>query len=110
MLFRSYRYGVGANYRHSDAWTFKMGVAFDQTPVNDTDRTPRLPDQDRTWLSFGAKYGISNDTGVDFGYAHLFIKEAPINQNAGNPVAFGVINGTYKGSVDIFGVQLSHRF
>jgi long-chain fatty acid transport protein len=106
----TYRYGLGATYRHSDAWSFKMGVAFDQTPVNDTDRTPRLPDQDRTWLSFGAKYGISNDTAVDVGYAHLFIKDASINQSAGNPTAFGVINGTYKGSVDIFGMQLSHRF
>jgi long-chain fatty acid transport protein len=106
----TYRYGLGATYRHSDAWSFKMGVAVDQSPVNDTDRTPRLPDKDRTWLSFGAKYGLSNDTTVDVGYAHLFVKDASINQNAGNPTAFGTILGSYKASVDILGVQLAHRF
>ena len=106
----TYRYGLGAVYRHSDTWTFKAGVAFDQTPVNDTDRTPRLPDQDRTWLSFGAKYGISKDSSLDVGYAHLIIKDASINQSAGNAVAFGLIQGTYKASVDILGVQFSQRF
>lgn len=106
----TYRYGVGVTYRHSDAWSFKAGAAIDQAPVNDTDRTPRLPDQDRTWISFGAKYGVSNDTTVDVGYAHLIIKDASINQNGGNTTANGLILGSYKGSVDIFGVQLAHRF
>jgi long-chain fatty acid transport protein len=106
----TYRYALGATYRASDAWSIKVGVALDQTPVNDTDRTPRLPDQDRTWVSVGAKYGLSSDTTVDFGYAHLIIKDASINQNAGNTTAFGLINGTYKASVDILGVQLAHRF
>ena len=34
----------------------RFGVAFDQTPVNDTDRTPRLPDSDRWWLAIGGEY------------------------------------------------------
>jgi long-chain fatty acid transport protein len=106
----TYRYGLGATYRASDAWSFKVGVALDQSPVNDTDRTPRLPDQDRTWVSVGAKYGLSNDATVDVGYAHLIIKDASINQSAGNPTAFGVINGSYKASVDILGAQFSYRF
>jgi long-chain fatty acid transport protein len=106
----TYRYAVGATYRHSDAWSFKVGVALDQTPVNDTDRTPRLPDQDRTWLSVGAKYGLSNDTTLDLGYAHLMVKDASINQNAGNTTANGLILGSYKASIDILGVQLAHRF
>jgi long-chain fatty acid transport protein len=106
----TYRYGVGITYRHSDAWSFKAGAAIDQTPVNDTDRTPRLPDQDRTWLSLGVKYGVSNDTTVDVGYAHLMVKDASINQNAGNTTANGLILGSYKSSIDILGAQLAHRF
>jgi long-chain fatty acid transport protein len=104
------RYGVGATYRYSDSWSFKTGVAYDQTPVNDTDRTPRLPDQDRTWLSFGGQYRLSKDSTLDLGYAHLFVKDATINQNAGNTTAFGLISGTYKGIVDIFGAQFAYRF
>src|SRR4029450_8986937 len=45
------RFSGGANYRDGDKWTFRGGVAFDQTPVRDAERTPRLPDEDRTWLA-----------------------------------------------------------
>jgi long-chain fatty acid transport protein len=106
----TWRYGVGATYRHSNAWSFKVGVAFDQTPVNDTDRTPRLPDQDRKWLSFGAQYRVSNTGQIDIGYAHLFIKDTSINQNAGNTARNGLISGTYDASINIFGLQYSQTF
>ena len=87
-----------------------MGFAFDQTPVNDTDRTARLPDNNRLWLSFGGQYKLSKDGTLDFGYAHLFIKNATINQNAGSAAANGQLVGTYKGWVDILGVQFAYRF
>jgi len=106
----TWRFGVGAVHRYDDAWSIKMGLAYDQTPVNDTDRTARLPDNNRLWLSAGGQYKLSKTGTLDFGYAHLFIKDAPINQNGGNAAANGQLVGTYKGSVDILGVQLAHRF
>jgi len=106
----TWRFGVGATNRLSDAWSLKMGIAYDKTPVNDTDRTPRLPDQDRTWLSLGGQYRLSKDGTLDLGYAHLFVKEASINQNAGNTTAYGLISGSYKSSIDILGVQFTYRF
>ncbi len=107
----TWRVGVGAVHRYDDAWSIKMGFAYDQTPVNDTDRTARLPDNNRLWLSVGGQYKVSKDGTLDFGYAHLFIKDAPINQN--NPPATaggGRLVGTYKGSVDILGAQFVYRF
>ena len=106
----TWRVGVGAIHRYNDAWSTKMGLAYDQTPVNDTDRTARLPDNNRLWLSVGGQYKLSKDGTLDFGYAHLFIKDAPINQNGGNAAANGQLVGTYKGSVDIFGAQFAYRF
>src|SRR6266480_2181405 len=107
----TWRVGVGAVHRYDDAWSIKMGFAFDQTPVNDTDRTARLPDNNRLWLSVGGQYKLSKDGTLDFGYAHLFIKDAPINQlNPTPPAANGQLVGTYKGSVDIFGAQFAYRF
>ncbi len=106
----TWRVGVGAVYRYDDAWAIKMGAAYDQSPVNDTDRTPRLPDNNRLWLSFGGQYKLSKDGTLDFGYAHLFIKDATINQNAGSTAANGLLAGTYKGSVDVFGAQFAYRF
>ena len=106
----TWRVGVGAIHRYNDAWSMKMGLAYDQTPVNDTDRTARLPDNNRLWLSFGGQYKLSKAATLDFGYAHLFIKDAPINQNGGNAAANGQLVGTYKGSVDILGAQFAYRF
>ena len=103
----TWRVGVGAVHRYDDAWSIKMGLAYDQTPVNDTDRTARLPDQNRLWLSVGGQYKLSKDGTLDFGYAHLFIKDASINQNPGTAIQ---LTGTYKGSIDILGVQYAHRF
>jgi len=103
----TWRVGVGAVYRYDDAWSIKTGLAYDQTPVNDTDRTARLPDQNRIWLSFGGQYKLSKDGTLDFGYAHLFVKDASINQNPGTAIQ---LTGTYKGTIDIFGAQFAYRF
>src|SRR5437867_988250 len=106
----TWRVGVGATYRASDDWSIKTGLAYDQTPVNDTDRTPRLPDNNRLWLSVGGQYRLSKAGTLDFGYAHLFIKDASINQNAGSAAANGQLVGTYKGTVDVLGAQFAYRF
>jgi long-chain fatty acid transport protein len=106
----TWRYSVGANYHMNDQWKFRGGLAFDQTPVPDSTRTPRLPDQDRTWVALGAQYRMSPAAVVDMGYAHLFVKDANINQNDGNQNLNGLINGTYNSKIDIFSVQLTYNF
>lgn len=104
----TWRFSVGANYRYSDNWTFRGGLAFDQSPVRDAERTPRLPDADRTWLAAGAQYRFSPSVAVDFAWAYIFIKDASINQNAGSTAANGLISGTYKSNVNIVGLQLTY--
>ena len=106
----TWRFGLGAVYRYTDVWSLKGGLAYDQTPVNNTDRTARLPDQDRTWLSVGGQYRLSKDGTLDIGYAHLFVKDSSINQNGGNAFLNGQLTGTYKSSIDILGVQFAYRF
>jgi long-chain fatty acid transport protein len=106
----TWRVGVGAVHRYDDAWSIKMGVAYDQTPVNDTDRTARLPDNNRLWLSVGGQFKVSKDGTLDFGLAHLFIKDAPINQSQASTAGGGQLVGTYKGSVNILGAQFAYRF
>lgn len=103
----SYRYSVGANYRMNDKLTLRGGVAYDETPVSDIYRTARIPDESRTWLAFGAQYRLSNKTALDFGYAHLFVKDANINKTETGPVT---LTGTYDASVDILSAQLTHSF
>lgn len=115
----SWRVGVGANYHHNAQWTLRFGAAYDETPVPDADRTPRIPDQDRTWLAFGAQYRLSKQIAVDVGYAHIFVRDASVNlcnaaQAAANPAACGGKNnlvGTYSDTqVDIFSAQMRYAF
>ena len=106
----TWRYGVGAIQRYNDAWSLKLGLAYDQTPVNDTDRTARLPDQSRKWVSIGGQWRMSPVSTVDFGLAHLFVSDASINQNGGNTTANGQLVGTYKASINILGAQFAYRF
>ena len=99
----------------NDSWLLKMGVAYDQTPTNNNDRGVRLPDGNRTWLSMGARYGLPKAGAIDFGYAHLFLDNPSINNNAGgvnqnSNAAFALVNGSYKSSVDILSVQYSRAF
>lgn len=102
----SYRYSVGANYHLNDKLTLRGGVAFDETPVSDAFRTARIPDEDRTWIAFGAQYRLSPRTLLDVGYTHLFIRDARISKTE-NGVT---LSGSYDASVDILSAQLTLNF
>lgn len=108
----TYRIGVGANYKWSDDFMLKFGVAYDKSPVEDAFRTVTLPDNNRTWLAIGGKYQMSKQAALDFGYAHLFVKDGSINQQRGVfalPLQGNVI-GTYNNDVNIVSVQFSYSF
>lgn len=107
----TWRFGVGANYKFSDQMKLRMGVARDQTPTNDLTRTPRLPDQDRTWLAFGIQYKPSKQGALEIGYAHEFVKDAAVNVPAvGTTCAAGCLTGSFKNKADIISIQYSHSF
>jgi long-chain fatty acid transport protein len=112
----TWRVALGLNYFHSEKWTFKGGIAWDQSPVDDDNRTVRLPDNDRIWLSLGAKYKFGKAGAIDVGYAHLFIDSPEIDRTrplSANPPlsAFSTtVSGEYDASVDIVGVQLTWTF
>jgi long-chain fatty acid transport protein len=106
----SWRVAVGANYRYTDAWMFRGGLAWDQSPVNTTDRTPRLPDEDRFWLSLGAQYKFNRNLKVDGGFSYLWLQQPDINQNAGNTARSGLIKGHYDANVTLFSAQLTYTF
>ena len=46
-------YSVGAEYQLNPQLALRAGVAYEKSPITDQVRTPRLPDNDRTWLSVG---------------------------------------------------------
>jgi len=105
----SYRVSLGADYKYSQALTMKGGLAYDQSPIINAYRSARVPDSNRYWLAFGLKYMVNKNISIDGAYAHLFAKNAVIAQRAAAP-SQAALNGNYKNSADIVGVQLTWNF
>ncbi len=106
----TYKYAGGASYRYNEQWKTRFGVAFDQTPANDTDTTARLPDSDRWWLTVGGEYRATPNWKFDAGFAYIFADSPSFNQNQGSTASNGLIKGTYDASVWILSVQAVYVF
>ena len=106
----TWRYALGMTWKLSDAWKLRGGVAYDETQVPDSTRTARLPDTERTWVAIGARWQPSTATVIDFGYAHLFSDDTPLNQDDGNAALNGLLLGDQESAVDIISAQFTYRF
>ncbi len=117
---------LGVDYHHDAAWTLRAGFALDESPVPSAERrTPRIPDSDRTWLSFGASYRPSENLSLDVGYAHLFFDGGDVNATTSllspetraalGPLApagtfTDTLAGEFSGRANLLGVQFRYRF
>lgn len=101
---------LGANWKPIDRFTFHFGVAYDEAPMTDTNRTARIPDADRYWTAFGVSYAVTPKSDVHFGYAHLFTGGGNITDANGAAQGGGVLTGNYKDSVDIISASFAMRF
>ncbi|PNU19602.1 hypothetical protein C2E25_11730 [Geothermobacter hydrogeniphilus] len=111
----SWRYSAGLTYSPSEALDLRFGLAYDETPIPDDYRTPRIPGDNRIWVATGLGYAWTSFK-LDVGYAHLFVDNARSNRQAGvdplNGEDFfkGTLSGEYESSVDIASVQLTYLF
>ena len=106
---------LGGTWKLDGGWMLRAGAAFDQSAVDDNHRTPRIPDNDRKWVSFGASYAFSKKMSVDVGYSRLFISDGKVNLSAGtspydNNATRGSLTGTIKADINILGAQLRYSF
>jgi long-chain fatty acid transport protein len=104
---------LGAEYQWNGQLAVRGGLGFEKSPITDGVRTPRLPDNDRTWLSVGATYKLTNKLSFDAAYSHLFVKNTHIDISAasGNPSFNGVTYiGDVSSHVDIISVAMKYRW
>ena len=109
-----FRFSAGLNYALNEKLILRTGVAVDEEAIpNAQRRTPRIPGNDRTWLSFGLGYTVNKSLSFDVGYAHLFLDETPIDHfdpDPDSPGAAEELRGTYESNVDILSAQLNWEF
>lgn len=98
----TWSYALGAAYKLNKEWTLRTGVALDQSPTNNTHRSPRIPTGDRTAVSFGLAWNPSDDVTVDLAYSYLWEEDTKIRQAS--------YNATYENSAHGFGAAMTYRF
>jgi len=105
----SWRVGGGVEWEVHPQWLLRGGLAYDTSPVQDQFRTPRLPDNDRTWLSLGARFAPSPNWWLDFGYTYIWVNDGN-SQLTPNTLPPGNLVGTYKTNINILAAQVSFKF
>lgn len=102
-------FSVGATYKMDDKNKFHFGLAYDQAPMDDADRTARIPDTDRYWLAVGYTYDVTPNFQANVGYTHIFADKASINETSSTASA-GTLTGDYTGRVDIISTSFVMKF
>jgi len=100
----TWRVALGANYRFSDAWRFRYGIAYEQSPVRGARGSPvvSMPDNNRYWFSFGTQWLHGKSSRLDLGLAYIYMNNFGVNVNH--------LSGNYSSSFWIFGGQYSVAF
>ncbi|MGH9382812.1 MAG: OmpP1/FadL family transporter [Vicinamibacterales bacterium] len=103
----SKRVAVGAKGALTDRWSFRTGAAYETAPVPAATRTPRLPEENHTWLSAGATYAGSNRWSFDAHVSHLITPDAAVSLT--DPAA-GQLIGDVHWRLTVAGVSVTRRF
>jgi long-chain fatty acid transport protein len=97
----SWFFSAGVEYALNDRLTLRGGAAFEKSPVPEATRTPRLPDNDRYWLSVGASYRVNDWLTTNLAYSHIFMKGGNVAL-AGPP---SPLTASFKQHLDIASVS-----
>lgn len=94
----------GLDYYYNQNWTFRAGTCWDESPARKAnERTVRIPDTDRIWLSAGFSY-ITENFQYDVGYARMFGKTAKVLEPDGTEFKYK------KMRANLLGVQMQYKF
>jgi len=103
----SWSYATGVSYALSKDLTLRSGIAFDQSPTNNHERSPRIPSGDRVAISFGLGWTLSEKMSLDLAYSYLREEDTDIHLE--NPRK-GSYSAVYKNSAHGLGAQLNYFF
>jgi long-chain fatty acid transport protein len=111
-----WRLALGARYQWRGDLALRAGIAYEQSPVNDGNRTASLPDNDRWWLTLGASIRRGRHDSWDFAYAHARLADSSIraaDDGAGEVPCncnYSTLRGRYSLYSNIVSAQYNHSF
>lgn len=107
----TYLFSVGADLRFTSWWTFRAGIGYETSPIDDPKyRTAIIPDADRWWFALGSSFKATENMQIDVSAAWL--------HGTGERDLWGKnaqFQDEVKGRFDkldayLFGVQLVYKF
>jgi len=120
------RGAFGVSYQWSDNLKLRAGVALDQSPVSQANRTPSIPDGDRSWLSAGLNWKLDPKSSVDLALSYIHVARGQIDNfdnggqtnavgsqicnAAGNTSSCATVRGRYQLSSALLGIQYNRSF
>ncbi|WP_034490950.1 OmpP1/FadL family transporter [Afifella pfennigii] len=109
----SWFFSLGGEYDFNEAVTVRAGIARELSPLDNGNRTFRLPDNDRWWFSAGASYQASERFSVDLGYSYIRADDTDIVPAAPfgtGPTANGPFGGTSDAHVHVISAAVKMKF
>ena len=103
----TWAYALGTSYQLTKQVVLRTGLTFDQSPTNNTDRSPRIPTGDRTIFSLGLGYAVMDNMTIDVAYSYL--KEEPVKINKVNALGSSY-TAKYENSANGFGLGVTYKF
>lgn len=97
---------LGGEYKLNESWILRAGVAYDETPTHIETRTPRLPDANRMWYSFGATWKATEALELNFAYTRIEPNSPKIDITSGG----STLEGPFDGHANLYGVSAQYKF
>ncbi|KAA0019812.1 transporter [Salinicola corii] len=102
-----WQYRAGLSYRVNPQWILRTGIGYDESPIKDEHRSPRVPSADRTLVSIGAGWTPIDALTIDAAYSYIWEDRADIDLQDANGTSY---RAKYDNSLSLFGLQATYRF
>jgi long-chain fatty acid transport protein len=105
----TFRYSVGARYILNEQIALRAGFVLDEAAVQSPEfRSPRIPDAERMWLTFGFHWEMGSGLALDLSYAHIFVDDSKTNND--KHTSGQLLLGDSTASVNILSLGGTYRF
>ncbi|MEP5623277.1 MAG: outer membrane protein transport protein, partial [Hyphomicrobiales bacterium] len=106
-------FSIGGEYDWNEKLTLRTGLAYEISPIDESIRSTRLPDNNRWWMSAGASYDFNKHLAFDLGYTFILPQSTKVNIAPGHQdynANFGSYTADVDSNVNILSASLRYKF
>ena len=103
----SFRVALGGDYQFNEALKLRAGLAYDESPAEQSHLSISIPDTNRLWLSAGLTYQLDAHSNIDVGMSALRGETQNFTESDNLGQAWGFES---KGHAYLVGAQYNYQF